>query len=88
LKPGVVTCASTERFCCNILNPVTATPPTCGIPPVISFTGYVPTAGQASYAEYPWMALVLGTDNTYVGGGVLIDSTTVLTVAHKVRGLA
>lgn len=27
---------------------------------------------QASYSEYPWMVVVLGTDNSYIGGGMYI----------------
>lgn len=40
--------------------------------------------GQASYGAYPWQVALLTSSNVYVGGGVLISSTHVLTVAHKV----
>nr|AID47196.1 trypsin [Macrophthalmus japonicus] len=39
---------------------------------------------QADFGEYPWMAVVLDTDNGYLGGGVLIRNNWVLTAAHKV----
>ncbi|XP_014478380.1 PREDICTED: trypsin-3-like isoform X2 [Dinoponera quadriceps] len=40
--------------------------------------------GQAAYGAYPWQVAILANDNTYIGGGVLISPTHVLTVAHKV----
>ena len=40
---------------------------------------------QADFGEYPWMTLVLGLDNSYIGGGVLLSSSWVLTAAHKVK---
>jgi hypothetical protein len=33
------------------------------------------------------MVVILGVDNSYIGGGVLIDANTVLTVAHKVNNV-
>ncbi|XP_035716318.1 phenoloxidase-activating factor 2 isoform X2 [Folsomia candida] len=33
------------------------------------------------------MVVILGSDNSFIGGGVLIDGNTVLTVAHKVTPL-
>ncbi|XP_076240949.1 inactive CLIP domain-containing serine protease A3 [Calliopsis andreniformis] len=44
--------------------------------------------GQASYGAYPWQAVLLTTDNIYVGSGVLITVNHVLTVAHKVASYA
>jgi hypothetical protein len=87
-----VTCTPPNRFCCNLINPTLVPPPppppACGIQTLVPFPGYVPAAGQANFAEYPWMVVILGVDNSYVGGGVLIDGNTVLTVAHKVTPLA
>ncbi|KAL0113896.1 hypothetical protein PUN28_011317 [Cardiocondyla obscurior] len=40
--------------------------------------------GQAAVGAYPWMVAILTNNNGYVGGGVLISATHVLTVAHKV----
>ncbi|XP_032672431.1 phenoloxidase-activating factor 2-like isoform X2 [Odontomachus brunneus] len=40
--------------------------------------------GQAAYGAYPWQVAILANDNNYIGGGVLISPTHVLTVAHKV----
>lgn len=39
---------------------------------------------QADFGEYPWMAVVLTTDNGYLGGGALIRNQWVLTAAHKI----
>lgn len=56
----------------------------CGIryPPVANSP--TPAPGQASYGEYPWQAVLLGTGDIFQGSGVLIDAMNVLTVAHKV----
>ncbi|GLV33902.1 uncharacterized protein CBL_11214 [Carabus blaptoides fortunei] len=44
-----------------------------------------PGVGEAPYGSQPWVASILTTPNvSYVGGGVLINPVTVLTVAHKV----
>ncbi|XP_011635278.1 trypsin-3-like [Pogonomyrmex barbatus] len=56
--------------------------PSCGIRKIAPSTDPV---GQAVYGAYPWMvALLTKNNNGYVGGGVLISATHVLTVAHKV----
>ncbi|XP_021945208.2 phenoloxidase-activating factor 2 isoform X1 [Folsomia candida] len=89
-NPAFPVCTPPNRFCCNLISttpPIVVTPPTCGTQPLIPFPAYTVGAGQASYSEYPWMVVVLGTDNSYIGGGVLIDGNTVLTVAHKVTPL-
>jgi hypothetical protein len=39
---------------------------------------------QAQFAEFPWSAIILGPENNYIGGGVLVGSHHVLTAAHKV----
>ncbi|KAG5307809.1 PEX16 protein, partial [Pseudoatta argentina] len=43
-----------------------------------------PGPGLAAYGAYPWMVAILTFQGSYIGGGVLISSTRVLTVAHKV----
>ncbi|CAG0886254.1 unnamed protein product, partial [Cyprideis torosa] len=40
--------------------------------------------GQANYGEYPWQAVILSTDNQFIGAGVIIDEYTILTVGHKI----
>lgn len=40
---------------------------------------------EADFGEYPWMAVVLGLSNNYLGGGVLISPEWVLTAAHKLN---
>jgi len=55
--------------------------PSCGIQKIAPSTHPV---GQAAYGAYPWMVAVLTNGNVYVGGGVLISTTHVLTAAHKV----
>ncbi|KDR16418.1 Serine proteinase stubble [Zootermopsis nevadensis] len=36
------------------------------------------------FAEFPWSAIILGPENDYIGGGVLVAPHHVLTAAHKV----
>ncbi|CAL8080021.1 unnamed protein product [Orchesella dallaii] len=89
-NPQVV-CAVGQVYCCNLIvpiattvPPVTIAPATCGIRPNIA-NSFLPGAGQAAYAAYPWTALIFRVaDNALIGTGVLIDANTVLTAAHKV----
>ena len=57
----------------------------CGIsyPPVASAPNPMSGQGQVAYGSFPWHAAVLGSNNYYYGGGVLIDHMYVLTAAHK-----
>lgn len=92
LKDGQ--CPVNFNRCCG-LRPVTGTPTgpgsnrRCGGRPSLpNYLQAVPP--QAEFAEYPWMAVVLGPGNAYLGGGVLIRNQWVLTAAHKIpnaRGL-
>ncbi|XP_078053653.1 inactive CLIP domain-containing serine protease A3 [Augochlora pura] len=72
-------CSGGQVYCCSSTD--TVNDDTCGnrkIP-----VGLHPH-GQASYGAYPWQAVLLTTNNVYVGSGVLITPNHVLTVAHKV----
>ena len=42
---------------------------------------------QADFAEYPWMAVILGPGDSYIAGGVLISDRFVLTAPHKLTQL-
>ncbi|OXA40652.1 Serine proteinase stubble [Folsomia candida] len=87
-EPTPSLCVPPNRFCCNLISTTTTRPPaTCGTQQLIPFPAYTVGAGQASFSEYPWMVVILGSDNSFIGGGVLIDGNTVLTVAHKVTPL-
>jgi len=46
--------------------------------------GWKPEYGQAEFGAYPWMAVILGKGNSYIGAGALISPDYVLTAAHKV----
>lgn len=43
------------------------------------------TIYQAKFGAYPWMAVILGKGNNYVGAGALISPYYVLTAAHKIK---
>ncbi|GLV33901.1 uncharacterized protein CBL_11215 [Carabus blaptoides fortunei] len=78
--PGIVTCTGGLQNCCTGAG-VTGCGLRWNIPPTPITT---PGPGQARYGSQPWQAVILGTDNTYLGGGVLLDSLHVLTAAHKI----
>lgn len=40
--------------------------------------------GIAKYGQYPWQVALLKLNNEYIGSGVLITPTHILTAAHKV----
>ena len=73
-------------MCCvregNNPSPTPTPTDTCGIRK-ISATPQA-TVGRAPYGAYPWQAVLKNRSNGYIGSGVLLDSTHVLTVAHKV----
>ncbi|XP_016840461.1 phenoloxidase-activating factor 2 isoform X1 [Nasonia vitripennis] len=55
---------------------------TCGIRKITPTQQ--PVVGQASFGAYPWQAALLNSQQAYLGSGVLLDATHVLTAAHKV----
>lgn len=65
-------------YCCSGSNP---NPGSCGTRKVAPSPHPV---GQAAYGAYPWQVALLDMNNVYIGSGVLISSTHILTVAHKV----
>ncbi|OAD53927.1 Serine protease 29, partial [Eufriesea mexicana] len=73
-------CPDGQVYCCSS-NSGNLIDTTCGIRKIPE-TAH--PQGQASYGAYPWQAVLLTTDNVYVGSGVLITPNHVLTVAHKV----
>lgn len=79
-SPGV--CAAGYDLCCSGPSVIG-----CGlrynVPPV---PGIIASPGQARYGSQPWQAIILSTDNNYLGGGALIDQSNVITAAHKVVG--
>ncbi|XP_012523534.2 phenoloxidase-activating factor 2-like [Monomorium pharaonis] len=75
------TCPSGYVYCCA--GGGGTNNPSCGIQKI---TPSAHPVGQAPYGAYPWMVAILTSGNVYVGGGVLISTTHVLTVAHKVAG--
>ncbi|KAK3863635.1 hypothetical protein Pcinc_030617 [Petrolisthes cinctipes] len=56
---------------------------TCGVQNPIPYRN----AGfsEATFGEYPWIAVVLTRTDDYLGGGALISNQWVLTAAHKVH---
>ncbi|CAG7818344.1 unnamed protein product [Allacma fusca] len=56
----------------------------CGVRQFIDVPGFNLDYGQAKFGAYPWMAVMLGPQNNYIGAGALIDNYHVLTAAHKV----
>ncbi|ODN00518.1 Serine protease 44 [Orchesella cincta] len=93
-RPGGVQCLPGQVFCCDGQNPG----PNPG-PGGTGYTGYancgsrkyidVPSKkleyGEAKFGAYPWMAVILGKGNNYVGAGALISPNFVLTAAHKIK---
>ncbi|XP_011862850.1 PREDICTED: trypsin-3 isoform X2 [Vollenhovia emeryi] len=74
------TCPPGYVYCCTSGGGGTNNP-NCGVRKIPPSAHPV---GQAAYGAYPWMVAILTNGNVYVGGGVLISTTHVLTVAHKV----
>ncbi|PSN31813.1 hypothetical protein C0J52_16417 [Blattella germanica] len=83
--PDGVTCAPTYAYCCYV-TPATTTPPppTCGTRTPMRLANIQLKPGQSMFGEFPWSAIVLGRNNEYIGGGVLVGSFHVLTAAHKI----
>lgn len=78
VSPG--TCAAGFDLCCSGPGVVG-----CGLRFNIPITPTTaPAPGQMVFGAQPWQAVILGTDNSFVGGGVLLDSLNVLTAAHKI----
>ncbi|XP_043469986.1 phenoloxidase-activating factor 2-like isoform X2 [Leptopilina heterotoma] len=42
---------------------------------------------QAYYGEYPWHAEIIDLESNMIGAGVIINQTSILTVAHKIYNL-
>ncbi|CAL8079899.1 unnamed protein product [Orchesella dallaii] len=84
-NPTQPVCAVGERLCCNLINPNlgVSVPVLCGTRRAITVPNYVAVTGQADFGEYPWLALIYSSNNTYIGAGTLIDTQFVLSVAHK-----
>lgn len=75
ISPGV--CGTGLDLCCSGIG--------CGIRYNIPITAATtPTAGQMRFGSQPWQAIIFGIDNTFIGGGVIIDANNILTAAHKV----
>lgn len=47
----------------------------------------VESEGQTAFGAFPWQAALLTLDNLYIGSGVLIDNSRVLTAAHKLENV-
>lgn len=77
-SPGV--CPLGYDLCCSGQGVVG-----CGLRYFIAPTPVTtPGPGQMPYGSQPWQALIFDTNNNYIGGGALLDTMNVLTVAHKV----
>lgn len=73
-------CSAGQVYCCSS-NSGNLIDTTCGTRKILVSAH---PQGEAGYGAYPWQAVLLTTDNVYVGSGVLITPNHVLTVAHKV----
>ncbi|XP_058802891.1 phenoloxidase-activating factor 2-like [Phymastichus coffea] len=84
-------CQTGYQSCCT---PPTSQPST--VPPADTTCGIrkipvtrQPVVGQASFGAYPWQAALLTkAGENYLGSGVLMDATHVVTAAHKVAAYA
>jgi len=90
--PGGVQCLAGQVFCCgnNHGGPTTPLYPgggytKCGSRQFLNVPGWSQEYGQAQFGAYPWMAVILGKGNNYIGAGALLNSYYVLTAAHKVQ---
>jgi len=89
--PAGVRCQNSFQYCCVANNPFPNAPPppapvqgSCGRSNIIPTPGYNLDPTQAKFGEFPWMVVILGPNNNYVGGGVLVSPRHVVTAAHKV----
>lgn len=91
--PGVRCSDPTFQYCCaNNAFPPAPPPPaklvgTCGTAKPIPTPEYALNPAQAKFGEFPWMVVILGPTNNYVGGGVLVTPKHVLTAAHKIYNI-
>ncbi|XP_020279389.1 trypsin I-P1 [Pseudomyrmex gracilis] len=79
VNQGTLSCPSGYVLCCNTGGGINDA--SCGVRKIAPSPHPV---GQAAYGAYPWQVALLTSNNGYIGGGVLITPTHVLTVAHKV----
>ncbi|KAK2715094.1 phenoloxidase-activating factor 2-like isoform X2 [Artemia franciscana] len=84
-------CQAGLVYCCvsnPVLPPVAPPPPAglqqCGAPKPQPIPDFVPDPTQAQFGEFPWMVVILGPNNNYIGGGALIDGRHIITAAHRV----
>ncbi|XP_057336402.1 phenoloxidase-activating factor 2-like, partial [Microplitis mediator] len=73
-------CPSGQFLCCGTSgNYLTSS---CGIQKITNSPAQ--SQGIAKYGQYPWQVALLKLNNEYIGSGVLISPTHILTAAHKV----
>ena len=61
----------------------------CGTvyPPVANSPSPIDGQAQVPFGAYPWQAALLTIENAYIGSGVLITNSHVLTAAHKLQSI-
>ncbi|XP_023728003.1 phenoloxidase-activating factor 2 isoform X2 [Cryptotermes secundus] len=79
--PAGVTCTHPLVYCCYTSQPHTYV---CGTRTPMRLANVKLKTGQAPFAAFPWSAIILGPENNYIGGGILVGSYHVLTAAHKI----
>ncbi|CAL8129609.1 unnamed protein product [Orchesella dallaii] len=92
-RPGGVQCLNGQVFCCDVQQPNPDYPgpggsggyANCGSRKFIDVPSKQLEYGEAKFGAYPWMAVILGKGNNYVGAGALISPYYVLTAAHKIK---